>query len=347
MVVPVIVSALITWVLLFPARAALRRAGIVDQPNARSSHTTPTVRGGGVVIVITVCASLIYAALTGDIAAGIGPNPWQLIALLLAVSTLAVVSFVDDLRGLPARVRFTVQVSVALAAVLLLGRPQLSVAAVTLALVGLVWIAGYTNAFNFMDGINGIAGIQALTSGLGTALVAQKLGLAWGSPLVIIALAIAGAALGFLPHNFPRAKVFMGDVSSASLGFMLAALAFGIAVATSWWVLFWIGLLHTNFVLDTGITLVRRAWRGDRLSQAHREHLYQRLIRAGRSHTFVSLWQGGLQVMAISAVVLATLSSATIKALVVVFVVGLWLCFFGFAERAFRRSAGGQGSGGG
>jgi len=205
-------------------------------------------------------------------------------------------------------------------------------------LIGGLWIAGYTNAFNFMDGINGIAGLQALTTGVGTALIAHELGATSHSELIVVALAIAGAALGFLPQNFPRAKVFMGDVSSATLGFMLAALAFALAAATSPWVLFWVGLLHANFVLDTGITLVRRALRGERLSQAHREHFYQRLVRAGRSHVFVSSVEAGLQVVAITAVVLATRSPVGIKLLVAASVVVLWLGFFGFAEREFRRS---------
>lgn len=339
MALTLIVSAVATWALLFPARAALRRAGIVDKPNTRSSHTVPTIRGGGVAIVVTVCAAVIYAAARADDAITLGPRSWQLGALLLAIVTLAVVSFVDDLRGLPARLRFAVQLSAALAAVLLLGEVELSVMAITIAAIGGLWIAGYTNAFNFMDGINGIAGIQALTTGVGTALIAQRVGISADSALVIVALAIAGAALGFLPHNFPRAKVFMGDVSSASLGFTLAALAFGIAASTAPWVLLWIGLLHANFVLDTGITLMRRALRGERLSQAHREHFYQRLVRAGRSHLFVSSLEAGLQVIAITAVVLATRSTTCTKVAVAASVLALWLGFFGFAEREFRRSS--------
>jgi UDP-N-acetylmuramyl pentapeptide phosphotransferase/UDP-N-acetylglucosamine-1-phosphate transferase len=341
---PFMLSALITAALLFPACAVLRRLGVVDNPNARSSHSLPTVRGGGVVIALTIGLSLFYLALESRSAQE--PMSWRLIGLALAFLTLSVVSFVDDVRGLPAWTRFIVQVAAALSAVMMLKVSDLSPENVIWLAIAMLWIAGYTNAFNFMDGINGLAAIQALTTGIGTAMIASQLGLSWTAPTVTLCLLVAGAAAGFLPHNFPRATVFMGDVSSASLGFILAALGFWVSQQTVWWALFWIGLLHANFVLDTAITLVRRARWGHQLSTPHREHFYQRLIRAGRTHMFVSSMQGAIQVLATVILTWATNASWTVKGLVAVLVMGAWISFFWFAESQFshRRGTGTRGA---
>lgn len=349
------VSAFASALLLFPVRGLLRRAGVVDKPNERSSHTSPTVRGGGVAIVATTAVAMgvlviryseDWSLFVSRHSGGAGESLFvercssmQMGVLLGAFLLLAVVSFVDDLRGLPARVRFGVQALCAVAAVSALitinGEP-ITITAILFAALAVVWITGYTNAFNFMDGINGIAGVQALVTGLGTALIAQRLSVDPRHPAVVLSYITAGAALGFLPHNFPRARVFMGDVSSATLGFLLAVLAFWIARLSSWWVLFWIGLLHANFVLDTGITLVRRARRGEKLSQAHREHFYQRLVRAGFSHTKVTLSQAAIQVLVVLALCITTTAGWGVKAAVACGVVGIWLAYFWFAERAFR-----------
>ncbi|PTX98371.1 glycosyl transferase [Opitutus sp. ER46] len=351
------VCALSTYLLLFPCRAVLRGWGIVDKPNARSSHTVPTVRGGGVAIVAVVSVVMAWlwfraepivpGLMTGEAqnagAQGSDHLPAvaaaRLLPLLALVVVLAIVSFIDDLRGLPARLRFGVHGATALIAVSLLTHnlEPITVGRLAFGLVATVWVAGYTNAFNFMDGINGIAGMQGLVTGLGTAAVAVAAGVPPAHPAVLLALAAAGACLGFLPHNFPRARVFMGDVSSAALGFLLAALAVWIAWLTSPWMLFWLGLLHANFVLDTGVTLVRRALRGDKLSEAHREHFYQRLIRAGYSHPRVTLLEAALQVVTGLALWLGTPASLSAKLVIAAAVVVLWGAFFGYAESVFRR----------
>lgn len=366
------ISALAAFALLFPVRGLLRRLGVVDKPNARSSHSVPTVRGAGVGIVATIAAAMAlfgirYSGGSGDSIfvdghsgrAGEsllveGYSSMQMSVLLGALLLLAVISFLDDLRGLKAGLRLAVQLACAVVAVsvLLANNVQpITITAILLGLVAVVWVAGYTNAFNFMDGINGIAATQAIVTGAGTALIATRLGLGVSTAPVLIALAIAGAALGFLPHNFPRARVFMGDVSSATLGFLLAVLAFWIARLTSWWALFWIGLLHANFVLDTGVTLVRRARRGDRLSEAHREHFYQRLVRAGASHTKVTLIETGLQVLVALALWWATPGALRANAeggmqngewiwmlVVALGVLGVWAAFFAYAEAKFRKA---------
>jgi UDP-N-acetylmuramyl pentapeptide phosphotransferase/UDP-N-acetylglucosamine-1-phosphate transferase len=146
-------------------------------------------------------------------------------------------------------------------------------AAPALAVLGslflLLWFAGYANVFNFMDGINGLAAGQAVATAIGTALVGVAAGLPAGHPAIVLAVLVAGAAGGFLPHNFPRARMFMGDVSSVPLGFMLAVLAVWVARDANWWLIVPLGLLHTNFWLDSGLTIVRSQRRDDtRLIQA-------------------------------------------------------------------------------
>lgn len=333
MVTLFLVIAVITFVGLGPVRSVLRRAGIVDKPNSRSSHSVPTVRGGGVVtgaVIVPVIGWLGYQAGSAGLA-----------VLLAGFALLAVVSFVDDIKGLPARVRFVVHVATAAAAIGVLSPTygeRVTVSTAAIVGVGILWTTAYTNAFNFMDGINGIAGVQAVVTGIGTAAVAEAAGVPGLHPVVILALAVAGAALGFLPHNFPRARVFMGDVGSAPLGFLLAVLAFWVARLTSWWVLFWVALLHANFVLDTGISLIRRAHRGDRLSDAHREHFYQRLVRAGWSHTRVTLTEAAIQICVAGALWWATPARDVVKVVTAAVVIGVWLVFFAVAERTFRRS---------
>ncbi|MHB8524336.1 MAG: MraY family glycosyltransferase [Limisphaerales bacterium] len=149
---------------------------------------------------------------------------------------------------------------------------------------------------------------------------------------------LAGAAAGFLPHNFPRARMFMGDVGSAPLGFLLASVALWIPVRDGWWLLVPLCLMHTNFVLDTAITLCRRVLRGERWHEAHREHFYQRLIRSGRSHSFVTGLEMGLQVLVfalLSAYIRVGVASRLALAVAVVL---LWCGFFAYCESQFRRT---------
>lgn len=329
----IFVSALaFTWILGFPVRGLLLRAGVVDRPNARSSHAMPTVRGGGVTMVVAILGALGWVSRhDGRVLAG----------LVLPMMMLAAVSFWDDLRSMGARTRLVVHALVAGVALAALRAVSIDgMLAVGFAGVLLVWIVGYTNAFNFMDGINGIGGVQALLTGSGTAAVAVVAGVAPTHPAVSLTLAVAGAAAGFLPYNFPAARMFMGDVASATLGFSLAVAGVWIARDAGWPLLIWFGLLHANFVFDTGVTLLRRVARGDRWQEAHREHFYQRLVRAGRSHTAVTLAESVLQVVVLGLVLVGvhfrdhSLLGATIGTVVI----AVWAVFFAYCERAFRAS---------
>ena len=335
-------AALSSFALGYPVANGLRRLGVIDRPNERSSHHAPTVRGGGIAIMLVV---LLGALVLGRTSA---------VTLVLSALSLglAALSFWDDLRPLPAAVRFGGHALAALGVLHVLNWPRFSFdlisqpgvawSALASGLFLFLWLTGYTNAFNFMDGINGLAAGQAIVTGLGMALLGSVASGQWsvvsGQWSVLLSLIIAGAALGFLPHNFPNARMFMGDVGSAPLGFLLAALVLWIARDYGWWLLIPLGLLHANFVLDTGLTLARRILRGDRWYEAHREHFYQRLIRAGKSHPFVTGLEMALQGVVLGLMVLYLHASVPVRVGLIAVVILVWLAFFAHCERLFRRS---------
>jgi UDP-N-acetylmuramyl pentapeptide phosphotransferase/UDP-N-acetylglucosamine-1-phosphate transferase len=274
---------------------AMRRWGqhrLLDIPNERSSHTRPTPRGGGLPLIAVALATWVYW-MGVDGMVGFPPN----MALVLGATLVAIVSWMDDLQTLPFRTRLGVHL-LAGAAVLLSAPPPASVplpgiGEIPLGVVAwplaLIWIAGLTNAYNFMDGIDGIAGGQ----GLVTAVAWVVLGLSFhGGSVAALGLALAAGCAVFLLFNWQPARIFMGDVGSATLGFIFAALPFVFNAGyrtpeSSFWI---IGVaLVWPFVFDTGFTLVRRWRRGEKLTEAHRSHLYQRLVIAGWSHARVSL----------------------------------------------------------
>jgi UDP-N-acetylmuramyl pentapeptide phosphotransferase/UDP-N-acetylglucosamine-1-phosphate transferase len=129
--------------------------------------------------------------------------------------------------------------------------------------------------------------------------------------------------------------MFMGDVGSAPLGFLLAALVLWIAGSYGWWLLVPLAMLHANFVLDTGFTLVRRMLRGERWYEAHREHFYQRLIRAGKSHAFVTGWEMGLQTLVALLMCLYVLTAPVIQVIIAGAVIAVWTVFFWYSDKAF------------
>lgn len=266
---------------------------ILDIPNKRSSHTGPVPRGGGLAIV--------FFSLVGFVAAWL-INPtwpfWALSTYLFGAALIAVVSWLDDLRPLPNRIRFGAHSIGALLAILGFGywhTIEIPLAGqLYLGLFGLfvtfLWLVGLTNAYNFMDGIDGIAGGQAVVAGFAWAL------LGWQSSQLlvgILGLLAAATSLGFLGHNWPPARIFMGDVGSAFLGYTFAILPIIAAQNDPRSILIGV-LLVWPFVFDTTFTLFRRLLRGENVFAAHRSHLYQRLVIAGFSHLFVTLLYMGL-----------------------------------------------------
>jgi UDP-GlcNAc:undecaprenyl-phosphate GlcNAc-1-phosphate transferase len=330
-----IAGALLAFGSCFPLATLLSRAGVMDVPNSRSSHEKPTVRGGGIGIVFSllVCGTMLTTQANGR----------PLLPILVAALGLATISLIDDIRSLPAIGRLGCHFLAALVGLAALGWPQLRIASWSLSpWVGVpllcFWVAGYTNAFNFMDGINGIAAGQAAVAGIGTAFLFWAAFGRWDETNVQFDLALAGAAIGFLPHNFPRAKMFMGDVGSAPLGYLQAILVCWIGLGHDGR-LFWpLILLHANFILDTSITLMRRLGRGASIHQAHRDHFYQELVRAGWPHAFVTRIEMSLQIFIIAllgSVVWCRMLSLTVAAAIII---AVWLGFFAFCESRFRNS---------
>ncbi len=249
------------------------RWSLIDEPNHRSSHSTPVPRGGGIAIVVAVVVGVIAADGTSDAVVG----------ALVGAAVLAVTGLLDDRFGLPAVPRLLVQLVTPIVVALVVVDRTGSALAVAV-VVAAVAVPAYVNAFNFMDGINGISGTQAAIAGTFLAAVAHARDL---PNMQIAGLAVCGASLGFLPFNAVRPKIFLGDVGSYFLGFWLAALALllvddGAPVVV-------IVAPFLLYLADTSTVLVRRARRGERLMDAHREHAYQRLTQAGWSHLAVTV----------------------------------------------------------
>ena len=258
---------------------------VVDVPNERSSHATPTPRGGGLAIVAVALITIAALAVTGRM------TPHTAIGLAGGGLLVALVGWVDDKRDLRALVRIAAHTAAATWTVAWLGgMPSLTVGpdAVTLgfggallAILGIVW---GTNLYNFMDGIDGLAAVEAVVVGTaGALLLASR-----QSALGLLGLVLAAAAAGFLVWNWPPAQLFMGDVGSGFLGFSLAAIGVAGENAGAMPALLWI-LLLGPFFADATITLLRRMRRGERWYAAHRSHAYQRAVQAGWSHGQVTV----------------------------------------------------------
>lgn len=261
------------------------RRGLMDHPSQRGSHTVPTPRGGGLAIVIVHFIALIALYFWGGITIR------ESAALMAGGGAVALVGFMDDRKSVAARIRLAVHVGAAILVVALIGGVSIDGAkwgapwiGQLLAIVGITWAI---NLFNFMDGIDGIAGAEAVFVALAAAAMISVAGKNVG--LVGALGALGMASLGFLVWNWPPARIFMGDVGSGFLGFMLAALAVlssqRHAVVLQTW-----PILGGVFLVDASMTLLRRMFRGDKWYEAHRTHAYQRLTRAWGGHSAVTLF---------------------------------------------------------
>ena len=258
----------------------LRRRGALDRPNERSSHTLPTPRGGGIAVIGTVLAIWVAAAGAGRVSPAVLP-------VALATALLAAVCWLDDLHGLSPLIRLTAQA--AAVAVGLSGLPQSANpishylgATFYVAALGLLWL-WWVNLYNFMDGIDGLAGSEAAAIGGGLVLLGL-VGSAADPSVALLAAAMAGAALGFLAWNWSPARVFLGDVGSVPLGFLTGYLLTAVAGSGRWKAAL---ILPLYFLADATITLGRRLVRGERVWEAHREHFYQQAVGRGLGHAAV------------------------------------------------------------
>ncbi|MGE0748350.1 MAG: glycosyltransferase family 4 protein [Rhodospirillales bacterium] len=273
-----VLSALLSWLVI--------RLGIVDDPNQRSSHDRPVARGGGIAIVGAV------AAAAAVLWAGGGPMPPGAAALAAAALGMAAVGLADDLRLLRT---FRGKLAAQVAAAVLVAASGLVVERLWLPFAGeialgwwgwpltVLWIVGLTNAFNFMDGLDGLAGGAAAIAGGFFAAIAAATA---AGP---ISLFVAAACAGFLLLNAPPARLFMGDVGSQFLGFAFAALAVAATVEQPAVPFLAMPVLFLHFIADTAFTLGRRLAAGETVTQAHRGHLYQLLNRTGWPHARVTL----------------------------------------------------------
>lgn len=262
------------------------RHSVLDLPNARSSHSLPTPRGGGLGIVAAFTAGLLALALRGIF-------PWSTTGALSCAYAVALVGYLDDQHSLSVAKRLAVQTAAAITALTLLSPlptitlfgQQIPVGfSELLYFFGLLWL---TNLYNFMDGIDGIAGAQAVA----VCTVWMMLAIPHDSSLLPAVL--AAAALGFLRYNWPPAKVFMGDVGSAFLGFTLGVASLAMASTTRTEIGVWLIPL-AGFIGDSTATLCVRIAHRINPSEPHRNHLYQLLSRRWKSHARVTLLYSGI-----------------------------------------------------
>ena len=305
-------------------RWAVRNA-VLDVPNARSSHTTPTPRGGGLAIVVVALGGAVGAS------GGAPDGPWS---WFVGGALVAVVSWVDDLRGVSNRVRFACHLAAAVLVLFSAGFwTELAISGTTVlplgaagAVLSALWIVGLTNAYNFMDGIDGIAGGQGVVAGCGWAMVGALASDPW---VIAVGGLLAASCAAFLLFNWSPARIFMGDVGSATLGFIFATLPFvttqeseeiTVRLPIAGLLLVW------PFVFDAVYTFGHRLSRGENVFEAHQSHLYQRLVRSGWAHRSVATLYVALTCQGVIAAWLwlgASPVLATVSALMVLVLAGV------------------------
>lgn len=314
-------AALVSLALCYPVLGWLKSKGVLDRPNDRSSHEKPTIRGGGI-------ASLVVVLFV--IGLWVCPEYPKLgYTWIGGLTILSWVSLRDDFGDVPISYRLLAQI-IAVGLV----NWALLVNDYSWGVILIAWFAmvAFINFVNFMDGVNG------LVSGM---IMLVALGLVWTFPSMnllckFVALALAGSVAGFLPFNFPKAKMFLGDVGSITLGFSTAVLILWIWTDNTTapnQVLLPIFVLY--FFLEGGVTLLRRMSAGEKWWKPHREHFYQRLIRSGYSHTRTT----GL-IISIQCLVILFIGGATLYKWPVtlswVLSLLIWAGFFIYVEAKFR-----------
>ncbi|MCG3690405.1 MraY family glycosyltransferase [Aliarcobacter butzleri] len=277
-----LILLLFSFLLTYFIKNYMIKKSLVASVNERSSHTVPTPHGGGIAIAITWFIGLFYLFFIGQIE----PN---LFYALLFGAVISIVSFFDDIYELSPKLRLIIQAIVAIGGLYFLGGfetltfgifdIQNSIFTNIFAFLMIIW---FINLYNFLDGINGYAGSEAIFLSLAGFI------LFGGNHFLVLAVAV----LGFLYWNWNKAKIFMGDVGSTLLGYNVAIFTISYAnqEPTNFWI--WI-ILFGVYWFDATLTLIRRKLNKEKLSQAHKKHAYQRLTQAGWSHykvTNYSIW---------------------------------------------------------
>ena len=311
-----------------PVRAWLIRMDVHDAPNARSSHSALKPRGGGLALLAVVLPAWLVA--------GWWVNGHAPLALVGLTAALAALSFVDDIRGLSAVPRLLGQLAAVVCGLIALDPEPLLARWLPIWLergvLAVAWL-WFVNLYNFMDGIDGITAVETRAIAFGLGLIALLTG--HGVAGTAVPWLLAGASVGFLWWNWAPARIFLGDVGSVPLGFLLGWLLLQAAAAGQWAAAL---ILPAYYLADATLTLLRRAVRLEKVWRAHREHAYQRAVHAGRGHAWVASWIAAVDAALLALAVWAT-SGAPILAtgLAAVLVLGFWLGLQRGTPRADRR----------
>ncbi|MDN5054576.1 MraY family glycosyltransferase [Aliarcobacter butzleri] len=317
-----IILLLISFLLTYFIKNYMIKKSLVASVNERSSHTVPTPHGGGIAIAITWFIGLFYLYFIGQI-----EN--NLFYALLFGAVISIVSFFDDIYELSPKLRLIIQAIVAIGGLYFLGGFETLTFGIfdiqnpiftnIFAFFMIIW---FINLYNFLDGINGYAGSEAVFLSLAGFI------LFGGNHFLVLAVAV----LGFLYWNWNKAKIFMGDVGSTLLGYNVAIFTIYYAnqEPTNFWI--WI-ILFSVYWFDATLTLIRRKLNKERLSQAHKKHAYQRLTQAGWSHYKVTNYSIGLNILLFAIVYFI---SNIFVAFLVVFVVLVLSMKFIDSKKAFE-----------
>ncbi|HEV2990115.1 MAG TPA: glycosyltransferase family 4 protein [Candidatus Angelobacter sp.] len=293
-------SALLSWVLVGFIIKKAPVIGLMDRPNDRSLHTQTTPRGGGLGFILT----WLFGCIVWWCSRGRGGLPWgSLTVFVAAVMIIAIISLWDDFRSIGVGIRLAVHLVCATVAIA--GFSYFRTVNVGFIvplgwagmLVTAIWMVGLTNVFNFMDGVDGIAGIQGLVAGLAWSIAGGYFHL---PTVAVLGALLAGGCAGFLIRNWSPARIFMGDVGSAFLGFCFSALPLIMLIeingrADAYMVASVPGfalMVVWPFVADGMLTFFRRLLNREPVWKSHRGHLYQRLVQAGLSHSTVASYYG-------------------------------------------------------
>lgn len=346
-VLPALLAFVSAWWLTKNLCSPSTFLSILAHPNERTLHARPTPQTGGLAVVGSVVISLILATsilaltqpakpvLPKGMASG---SVWIVISMLL----IFVVSFIDDCRGLPAVVRLGVQatsaciiiggVGLTVSSIPIPGGPNISlgIAAIPVSVLILLWMA---NLYNFMDGMDGFAGGMTF---FGFTFLAYFGWQAQFPIMLIITVFVAMSALGFLLHNFPPARIFMGDAGSITLGFLAGTLMI-LGVRERVFEIWVPIMIFSPFIADATVTLTRRLFRRRKIWEAHREHYYQRVVLCGWSHRRTVLVEYGVMILCGGLAMWYHHSTESLRP----FILGAWMILFvllgAFVSRLERR----------
>ena len=280
LLLPFLLSAALTWL----ARRYALRNSLLDQPGERRSHQVATPRGGGISIVVCMLLGMGWISIIHP------SHAISMAGLALGLLLVGGIGWIDDHRPLSPLLRLLVQAIAGLVLGLVFYRTTGAVRPAALAFVA---VLALVNVWNFMDGINGLAASQAAIAAFGFGWLLVDAG-----PWPWLAAALFASACGFLPFNFPRARIFLGDVGSGALGYMLAALLVASASGANIPLVVLI-LPLSAFLIDAGFTLSIRIMRGERWWEPHVQHVYQQWVRKTGGHGGVTLAYASFSLLAV------------------------------------------------